>query len=134
MANSEQILDKIVRNMLQRGYSAERVGTTAELTKAAGAGDVLVVSYVDKAGDSPMIGVDDTASPFLGIGTGAPGSIKVKGASGETSIAAIFDDGDALSLLAEVAGYANDVVVEDGDSTTELARIAGHDSLLGLGS
>jgi hypothetical protein len=81
-----------------------------------------------------MIGVDDPASPFLGIGTGAPGSIKIKGAAAESTVAAIFDDGDALSLLAEVAGYANDVVVEDGGSTTELARIAGHDSLLGLGS
>lgn len=133
MANKEQILDKITRNMKQRGYSAERVGETCELTKAGGAGDVLVVSYEDKEVQSPMGGVDDSQSPFLGIGIGAPGSIKIKGASGENTAADIFDDGDALALLAECAGKANDIIVEEGDTTDEVTRIAGHADLLGLG-
>lgn len=133
MANKEAILDKIVRNSLQRGKTAARVGDTVEYTKAGGAGDTLTVSYVDKDVQSPMGGVDDSTSPFLGIGTAAPGSLKIKGDAGENTVAAIFDDGDALELLAEMAGYANDIVIEEGDSTTELARIAGHEHLLGLG-
>ena len=133
MANKEQILDKITRNMKQRGFSAERVGETCELTKAGGTGDVLVVSYEDKQVQSPMGGVDDTQSPFLGIGIAAPGAIKIKGAAGENTISDIMDDADALELLAECAGKANDIIVEEGDSTTELTRIKGHADLLGLG-
>jgi hypothetical protein len=132
MANKEFILDKVERNMKQRGFSAERVGETVELEKTGG--DKLVVSYAEKALQSPMGGVDDSASPFLGIGIAAPGSLKLKGAAGENTIAAIFDTAEALELMHELAGYANDVVVEEGDSATELARIKGHAHLLGLGS
>jgi len=134
MANKNAILDKIARNMGQRGRSAERVGDTVELTKADGTGDVLVVSYTDKAGSSPMIGVSDAASPHLGIGIAAPGSIKIKGNAGENTIADIFDDADSLDLLAECTSYGNDVTVEQGDTTTEEARIAGQPDLIGLGS
>jgi hypothetical protein len=133
MANKEAILDKIARNMKQRGLSAERVGETVEFTKAGGAGDVLVVSYKDKEVQKPMGGVDDQASPFLGIGVAAPGSIKIKGAATENTVAAIFDDGDALELLAECSGHANDLVIEEGDTTTEITRIRGQADVLGLG-
>ena len=132
MANPVQILDKISRNMKQRGYTAERVGETVEVAKTGG--DKLTVSYVDASIQSPMGGIDDTNSPFLGIGTANPGQIKIKGAAGETSISAIIDTVEALSLMHEVAGYANDIVVESGDDTTELARIHGHEHLVGLGS
>ena len=132
MANKEFILDKIVRNMKQRGVSAERSGDLALITKAGG--DVLSVSYVEKAVQSPMGGVSDAVSPFLGIGVAAPGSLKIKGDAGETSLALVFDTAEALELMHEVAGYANDVVIESGDSTTELARVRGHEHLLGMGS
>lgn len=132
MANKEQILDKVVRNMKQRGYaSVARVGATVEVTKTGG--DVLVVSYVDKNIQSPMGGVSAASSPFLGIGTAAPGSLKIKGEFDATSIAAIFDTVEALALLNELAGFANDIIVESGASTTELARLKGHESVLGLG-
>ena len=133
MANKEAILDKIVRNMTQRGKSAERVNDTVEYTKVGGTGDTLTVSYEDKDLQSPMGGVSDAASPFLGIGIASPGSLKVKGDAGENTVAAIFDDGDSLELLAELAGYANEITVEAGDSTTEVARIAGHEHVLGTG-
>lgn len=132
MANKVQILDKISRNMGQRGYTAERVAETVEVEKTGG--DKLVVSYEDASVQSPMGGVDDTASPFLGIGIAKPGKIKIKGAAGENTIAAIVDTVEALSLMHEVAGYANDIIIEAGDSTTELARIHGHEHLVGLGS
>lgn len=134
MANKEAILDKIARNMKQRGKSAERVGETVEFTKAGGAGDVLTVSYAEKDVQSPMGGVDGSSSPYLGIGIAAPGSIKIKGDTGENTVAAIFDDADALELMAECAGYANDIIVEEGDTSTEVARIAGHETVLGTGS
>ena len=132
MANQEQILDKIVRNMKQRGYAAERLDTTLELEKTGG--DKLTVSYVEASIQKPMGGIDDSISPFLGIGVANPGKLKVKGAAGETTIAAIFDTVEALSLMHELSGYANDVIVEDGDSTTELARIEGHEHLKSMGS
>lgn len=132
MANKEQILDKIARNMGQRGITAARVGETVEVTKTGG--DILTVSYDDASVQSPMGGVDDTSSPFLGIGIAKPGKIKIKGEAGETSIALIMDTAEAASLLAECAGYANDIILESGDDTTELARIAGHEHLVGLGA
>lgn len=132
MANKEQILDKVVRNMKQRGATAERVGDTAEVTKTGG--DKLTVSYVDASIQSPMGGVDDASTPFLGIGTANPGQLKIKGEAGETTLAAIFDTAEALELMHELSGYANDVVVESGDDTTELARVKGHEHLPGMGS
>ncbi len=132
MANKEQILDKIVRNMKQRGHAAERVGSAVELTKAGG--DVLTVSYVDAEIQSPMGGIDDSASPYLGIGIASPGALKVKGAAAEATLAAIFDTVEALSLMHELSGYANDVIVESGADTTELARVAGHAHLKSMGS
>lgn len=132
MANKEQILDKIARNMKQRGHTAERVAETVEVTKTGG--DILTVSYVDAAVQSPMGGVDDSASPYLGIGIAKPGLIKIKGEAGETSIGAILDTLEAAALMHEVAGYSNDVVLESGDDTTELARIHGHEHLVGLGA
>jgi len=133
MANSVEILDKIERNMKFRGLTSaiERVGTTVELTKTGG--DVLVVSYVTKNLDGPMGGVDGSVSPFLGVGIAAPGSLKIKGAAGENTIAAIFDTTEALELLHEMSGFANDLIVEEGDTTDALIRMRGHESALGLG-
>jgi hypothetical protein len=133
MANRSAILDKIVRNMAQRGYGSAvvRSGDSVLVTKTGG--DVLTVTYVDKSVQSPMGGVSAAASPFLGIGIAAPGALKVKGAAAETTIAAIVDTVEALQLLNELAGYANDIIVERGDNTTELARLRGHESVLGLG-
>lgn len=133
MANSAQILDKIVRNMKQRGVSAVvRNASSVSVTKTGG--DVLTVSYVDKAIQSPMGGVSAAASPFLGMGIAAPGSLKIKGAAAESSIAAIFDTAEAIELLAEMSGYANDIVIESGASTAQLARLKGHADLLGMGA
>ena len=131
MANKVEILDKIERNMTQRGLAAVRVGETVEVTKTGG--DVLVVSYEDKDIQKPMGGVDDSQSPFLGIGIAAPGSIKINGAATENTIAAIMDTTEALELLHEVSGFANDIKIEAGDTTAELARIRGQADVLGLG-
>lgn len=126
MSNPVQVLDKIKRNLDAVGVAATRNSTTVT---AAG----LTISYVDAAIQSPMGGVSDASAPFLGIGIGNPGTIKVKGAAGENSIAAIFVNAADLAVLACCARFANDVVVEAGDTTTELARLAGHPDLKMMG-
>ena len=131
MANRQAILEKIERNMKMRGVSVERVGDTVEVEKTGG--DKLIVSYEDKDLQKPMGGIDGSVSPFLGIGVAAPGSLKIKGAAAESTIAAIMDTSEALELMHEVSGYGNDVIIEDGGSTAELARVAGHETVLGLG-
>ena len=126
MANKEAIMDKIVRNMKARGLDATRTSTGL-------LSDGLIVSYSDKSGNAPQIGVDSSSSPFLGIGVAAPGSIKIKGAAGENTIALMMVSADNLSLVSVVSGLANDIIIEAGDTTAELARIAGHSDVLGLG-
>jgi hypothetical protein len=135
MANKEAMLDKIARNLKQRGLSEAAVVRTASgvsVTKTGG--DVLTVSYVDKSVQSPMGGVSPASSPYLGIGVAAPGSLKIKGAAAETTLAAILDTTEAAQLLAECSGYGNDVVIESGASTTELVRIRGVAEAQGMGS
>lgn len=126
MSNPVQVLDKIKRNLDAVGVPATRNATSVT---AAG----LTISYVDAVIQSPMGGVNGDASPFLGIGIGNPGSLKIKGAGGETSIALIFTTAADLAVLACCTRFANDVVVESGDSTAELARLAGHPDLKMIG-
>jgi hypothetical protein len=128
---NEQILDKIARNMKQRGHVAERVGVTVEVTKTGG--DKLVVSYVDKDIQKPMGGIDGNVSPFLGVGIVSPGSLKIKGAAGENTIAAIMDQSQSLELMNVMSGFGNDIIVEAGDSLVQLARVAGSSDSIGLG-
>ena len=135
MANKDAILDKIARNLKQRGLSESvvvRSSGSVLVTKTGG--DVLTISYVDKSIQSPMGGVSAAAAPFLGIGIAAPGSLKVKGAAAETTIATVLDTVEALQVMAELTGFANDVIVESGATTTELARIRGIAEAMGMGS
>lgn len=125
MANPVQVLDKIKRNLDAVGVSATRNATSVT---AAG----LTISYVDASIQSPMGGVDGGASPFLGIGVANPGVLKIKGATGENSIPAIFVDAADLAVLACCTRFANDVVVEAANGT-ELARLAGHPDLKMMG-
>lgn len=126
MANPVQVLDKIKRNLDAVGVPATRNATSVT---AAG----LTISYVDASIDSPMGGVNGNASPYLGIGIANPGSIKIKGAATENTIAGIFVNAADLAVLACCTRFANDVVVEAGDTATELARLAGHPDLKAMG-
>jgi hypothetical protein len=127
MANGKFILNKIARNLEQYGLVVAR--GSADQVLVAG----LVVSYVDASIQSPMGGVSDASSPFLGIGIANPGKLKIKGAAGENAIADIFVDAADLNVLAVVARFANDVVVEAGDSAAELAVLRGHPDMLNVG-
>lgn len=126
MSNPVQVLDKIKRNLDSVGVPATRNATSVT---AAG----LTVSYVDASIQSPLGGVSDSSSPYLGIGIANPGVIKIKGAATENTIAAIFVAASDLAVLACCTRFANDVVIEAGDTTTELARLAGHPDLKMMG-
>ena len=126
MANPVQILAKIKRNL-------DAVGVAATLNSSSVTAAGLTISYVAASLQSPMGGVDGGSSPFLGMGIVAPGTLKIKGAAGENTIAGIFVSASDLAVLACCTRFANDVVVEAGDTTTELARLAGHPDLKMMG-
>jgi len=126
MANSVQVLDKVARNLNQLGVPAVR---GASSVSAAG----LTISYVSASVQSPMGGADKDASPFLGIGVAAPGKLKIKGAAGENSLAAILDTAAAVNVLAVCSRFANNLQIEAGDSASVLVELAGHTDLLMVG-
>lgn len=137
MANKEAIMNKIARNMKQRGLSADRVGETVVVENGS---NQITVSYVEKKVQSPMGGVDDSSSPFLGIGVAAPGSIKIEGAGiNSASAASVGDLLDSLSaavVLAECSGLANDIILSQPNSGAGddlLESIRGQSDVLGLG-
>lgn len=127
MANKKFVLDKIARNVEQYGLTVTR-GSAGEVLAAG-----LTVSYTDAVIQSPMGGVSDAASPFLGVGIANPGKIKVKGGAGQNTLAAILGSADDLTVFAVCARLANDVSVEAGDTATELASFRGHPDMLNVG-
>ncbi len=93
----------------------------------------LTVSYVQPVFSPPQVGgVDDTISPFLGIGPGNPGQLALQGATG-TTIGTLIDSAVAAQLFAMMAGYANDINLMHDDGVTVLAKIRGDVNLLGMG-
>lgn len=111
MANKVQILDKIQRNCEVAGIAVSR--TDAETLVAAG----MTITYVDAVIEKPMGGIDDTASPFLGIGVANPGKINI-----DTDPSAL----DEYRVLRIVCGHANNVVIPSGE-------LEGHVDMLGMG-
>lgn len=128
MAQS-QILDKLARNLQQMGVSATRGATSVVIASA----NVGSISLVDASVQSPMGGVDGSVSPFLGIGVAAPCKIKIKGAAGKNTLAAILASSADAVVLAACARPANNIIIEAGDSATQLAEIPGHPDMLGMG-
>lgn len=128
MGNSQQILDKISRNLDQLNIDNARSADGVDVVV-----DSLVVSYDDADIQKPIGGVDGDVSPFLGLGIGNPGKIKIKGGAGENTLAAIWTSELRMRVLRVCSGHANDIIVEAGDTTDELARMPGHQDLLGMG-
>lgn len=128
MAQS-QILDKLARNLQQMGVSATRSATSVVIASA----NVGSISLVDASIQSPMGGVDGSVSPFLGIGVAAPCKIKIKGAAGKNTLAAILASSADAVVLAACARPANNIIIEAGDTATQLAEIPGHPDMLGMG-
>lgn len=127
MANKKFVQEKIARNLEQYGLAVTR-GSAGEVLAAG-----LTVSYVDAVIQSPMGGVSDASSPFLGAGVQNPGKLKIKGAAGQNTLAAILGTADDLTVFAVCVRFANNVIVEAGDTTTQLAEFRGHPDLLATG-
>jgi hypothetical protein len=117
MGMEKQILDKIKRNLDILGISAVRGDSDVQA-------EGIVISYEEVALDadsSPMRGVDDSSSPYLGIGNGSPGRIKVDLAP------AAMNDAGKLRVLGVLCSFANDKELGDG------SIIEGHSDLVGMG-
>lgn len=112
MANDVQILDKIQRNCEQLGISVSR--TDAETLVAAG----MTITYSEAVIDKPMGGIDDSVSPFLGIGVANPGKLELD------SIPSSLDEFRVLRIM---SGMANNIVVAG------LGELEGSSDLLGMG-
>jgi hypothetical protein len=128
MGNSQQILDKVSRNLDQLGISNSRAANGVNVIA-----DSLVISYEDADIQAPVGGVSPDVSPYLGLGIGNPGQIKIKGDAGENTLADIWTSEARMRILRVCSGHANDIIVEAGDTTAELARMPGHQDLLGMG-
>lgn len=132
MANSKQVLAKIARDAAQLGLTVNSQSASAVVIEN-GSND-LTVSYVD-ASFSPSMqgGVDGASSPYLGIGVGNPGKIKIKSAStANDNITDVLDSLVAAKLLALCAGFANNILLENVDATFS-GEIRGHADLVGMG-
>lgn len=130
MANKQHLLDKLARQFKFMGLTYSQ-GQSSILVEN-GAND-LTVSLVDFEGISPMIGIDGSVSPYLGIGIAAPNTLKIKSASTVAdSIADVIDSVVAAKVLCVLAGFANDIILENVDATFS-ARIPGLADQNGLG-
>lgn len=132
MANSAAILHKLARNAKMLGLTVNSESQSAVVIEN-GSND-LTISYVD-ASFSPSVvgGVDSSVSPFLGIGVGNPGKIKIKSAINTAGdMTDILNSAVAAKVLAMVAALANDIRLENSDASAS-ADIRGHSDIIGLG-
>jgi hypothetical protein len=132
MSNSAPILQKLARNAKQLGLTVNSESQTAVVIEN-GSND-LTISYVDASFSPAMVGgVDGSVSPFLGIGVGNPGRIRIKSAStANDNMTDILDSAVAAQVLAMCASMANDIILENSDATFS-AVLRGHSDLIGLG-
>lgn len=131
MAMKKQVLDKIARNLQNRGQSVSR-GSAGQVVVENGSADVTI-SYADAVFSPAMMGgVDGSASPYLGIGVGNPGKITLSVAAADT-LADVFATAIPVVCLAECSGMANDIQVLQSDGSTLLLAIRGMSDLVGMG-
>jgi hypothetical protein len=131
MGNSVQVLAKIARDAAQIGLTVNSQTNTAVVINN-GSND-LTVSYVDASIDAPMGGVSSSSSPYLGIGTGNPGKIKITSAIHTAgTIADVLDSITAAKVFALCAGFANTITLSNDDASYT-GDVAGHPDLIGLG-
>jgi hypothetical protein len=110
MANQKQVLDKIARNLDILSIPESR-GANYEVIVANGS-NTLIVTYVSASIQSPMGGVDDTISPYLGMGIANPGKIQIQSSiSTAGTIADVIDGNVAAQLFAMCSGFANDIIL-----------------------
>lgn len=139
MANREQILDKIKRNLEIRGITVDADSVSASTGERYLQAGNITIHYELADVASPMGGVSDAASPFLGIGVANPGSIIVAGLlDADAAIADVLATEEDLQILRICSGFANDIKVKAGKTdlsiiAANLAVLPGHADFNGLG-
>ena len=129
--NTKAILDKLARNLDQLAIVETR-GVNNSVIVSNGSNN-LTISYVPAQIQAPMGGVDDTISPFLGIGTANPGQILIKSAINTSgNVTDVIDGQIAAQVLCMVAGMANDIILQNS-AAVQVAYIRGTVDLLGMG-
>lgn len=131
MPNVSALMNKIARNAAQLGLTVS--SNTGAAVVIANGSNALTISYVAASIDAPMGGVDPAVSPFLGIGIGNPGKLKMKSASTATdTVADVLDSVVAAKVLHMLGGFSNNVLLENVDATFT-AELRGDVDNIGLG-
>lgn len=140
MANREQILDKIKRNMVQLGIVVDADAQSATTSKRYLQAGNITIHYTDAVIESPMGGIDDSTSPFLGIGVANPGKIVIAGLlDADSAIIDILVTAEDVQIMRICSGHANDIEVREGKTDLDvdgavLAEVLGSSDLAGMGA
>lgn len=126
------ILHKMARNAAMIGLTVNSESQSAVVIEN-GSND-LTISYVDASFSPSLVGgVDDSVSPYLGIGTANPGKMKIKSSiSAGSNMSDILDSAVAAQVLQMISALANDIILENGSASFS-ATLRGHSDLLGMG-
>jgi hypothetical protein len=112
MANKNDILNKIHRDLGQLGLSSTRT------TYAVKIGN-LIIRYLDDTMSGPMGGVSDASAPYLGLGAGNPGAIEVSGLlDADNAITDLLATEDDLKAFRICSMYGNSIAVLAGDTAS----------------
>jgi hypothetical protein len=130
-SNIPAIMNKIARQAQVRGLTVNsNTGTAVNIEN--GSND-LTITYVTPSILAPMGGVDNTVSPFLGIGTVNPGSLKMKSSiSTNSNITDVIDGVVAATVQKILDGFSNDLILENANASFSVT-IRGDADLLGMG-
>ena len=132
MSQSAKILAKIARNAEILGLTVVSSSSSDVVIYNAAGANNLTISYVDASGSpAQVLGVSDSASPYLGIGVNTPGMIQIKGAAGAT-MNLTMDTIVAMRVLAMCASFANSIQLR-GSGNQDLGVIRGQQDLIGMG-
>lgn len=139
MANSGAILDKIRRNLEFQGITVTADGVSATTSRRYLQAGNVTIHYQDADLASPMGGVPDTSSPYLGIGIANPGSLVLAGlVDADTTVADIFVSENDYRILRVCTGFANDIAVKAGRTDLsilddDLMTLPGDPDRIGMG-
>lgn len=126
-----QILNKVARKCAQVGLTVNSNSGTSVVVENAS--NDLTLTYVAATITAPMGGVDPASSPYLGIGTVAPGALKLKSAStAANDITDVIDGAVAAKVFKVLASFANDLTLENSDATFTLT-LRGDPDNVGMG-
>lgn len=131
MKNKSMIIGKLARNARMLGLTVLSQDHD-KFVVDNGSNDLTVIYKEASFSPSVVGGVDDTSDPFLGAGTLAPGTIKIKSSiNTANNITDIIDSSVAAQLLMICSSMGNDVILEN--SGTLVITLRGHSDLVGVG-